>query len=106
MLTPISLPGLSAPADFQLPQLDETAPAGSGAGGSGGFGGMLGNAIQKLDDSLQQATASSNALATGQATDVTQVVNDVQRASLELQLATQVRNKAVDAYQDIFRMQI
>jgi len=77
----------------------------SSSGGSG-FGGMLGNAIQKLDDSLQQATASSNALATGQATDVTQVVNDVQRASLELQLATQVRNKAVDAYNDIFRMQI
>jgi flagellar hook-basal body complex protein FliE len=104
MLTPISLPGLSTPADFTLPKLDETAPATQGTGG--GFGGALGNAIQKLDDSLQQATDSSNALATGQATDVTQVVNDVQRASLELQLATQVRNKAVDAYNDIFRMQI
>jgi flagellar hook-basal body complex protein FliE len=105
VLTPISLPGLSTPADLQLPKLDETAPATDGGQGSG-FGGLLGNAIQKLDGSLQQATESSNALATGQATDVTQVVNDVQRASLELQLATQVRNKAVDAYQEIFRMQI
>jgi flagellar hook-basal body complex protein FliE len=104
VLDPISISSLAKPSDFKLPTLDETAPA--QAAGTQGFGGMLGNAIQKLDDSLSQATASSNALATGQATDVTQVVNDVQRASLELQLATQVRNKAVDAYQDIFRMQI
>jgi flagellar hook-basal body complex protein FliE len=105
VIDPISISSLAKPSDFQLPALDDTAPA-QAASGSQGFGGMLGNAIQKLDDSLSQATASSNALATGQATDVTQVVNDVQRASLELQLATQVRNKAVDAYQDIFRMQI
>jgi flagellar hook-basal body complex protein FliE len=104
VLSPISIQGL-APSDFRLPALDDTTPA-QGAAGTQGFGGMLGNAIQKLDDSLAQSTASSEALASGQATDVTQVVNDVQRASLELQLATQVRNKAVDAYNDIFRMQI
>ena len=30
----------------------------------------------------------------------------VERAVLELQMATQVRNKAVEAYQDMFRMNI
>ena len=30
----------------------------------------------------------------------------VEQASLSLQLAVQVRNKVVDAYNDLFRMQI
>jgi flagellar hook-basal body complex protein FliE len=101
VLAPISIQGLTA--DLQLPRLDDAAPA-QGAGGS--FGGLLGKAIQNLDDSLAQASAQASALATGRATDVTAVVSDVERAQLELQLATQVRNKAVDAYNDILRMQI
>jgi flagellar hook-basal body complex protein FliE len=31
---------------------------------------------------------------------------EVERANLAMQLAVQVRNKAVDAYHEIFRMQI
>jgi flagellar hook-basal body complex protein FliE len=102
VINPISIGGPGV--DFQLPKLDDAAPA-QGVGGQG-FGGMLGKAIQSLDDTLAQSSTQANALATGQATDVTAVVNDVERAQLELQMATQFRNKAVDAYNDIFRMQI
>ncbi len=31
---------------------------------------------------------------------------EIERASLALQLAAQVRNKTVDAYQELFRMQV
>jgi len=79
--------------------------SGSGSG-SGGFGSMLTSAITNLNDSQNTATSDSVALATGQASDVTQVVTDVEKANLEMQLAVQVRNKAVDAYQEIMRMQI
>ena len=103
MLDPISIRGLSLAQDLKLPALDDTAPA---ASGSQSFGGMLGTAIENLDTSLTQASTQATALATGQATDVTKVVSDVERASLELQMATQFRNKAVDAYQEILRMQI
>jgi len=80
--------------------------ASSGSAGSGGFGSMLTNAISSLNQTQNTASSDSVALATGQASDVTQVVTDVEKASLEMQLAVQVRNKAVDAYQEIMRMQI
>ncbi len=78
----------------------------SGSAGSGGFGSMLTNAISSLNQTQNTASSDSVALATGQASDVTQVVTDVEKANLEMQLAVQVRNKAVDAYQEIMRMQI
>ena len=78
------------------------------AGGSGGdsFAGLLGNALGKLDASQAQASQASQDLATGKATDVSGVVMQVERASLELQLASQVRNKLVDAYSELMRMQV
>lgn len=78
------------------------------AGGAtgGGFGKLLEGAIGKLDGSLGNAATASQQLATGQAQDVSQVAMTVERSMLELQLAAQIRNKAVDAYQDIYRMQL
>jgi flagellar hook-basal body complex protein FliE len=78
----------------------------SGSGSGGGFGSMLTDAISGLNDSQNTASSDSVALATGKASDVTSVVTDVEKANLEMQLAVQVRNKAVDAYEEIMRMQI
>lgn len=80
--------------------------AGSVSGAGGGFGSMLTDAITSLNDAQNTAASDSVALATGQASDVTSVVTDVEKANLEMQLAVQVRNKAVDAYEEIMRMQI
>ena len=44
--------------------------------------------------------------ATGQATDPTAVVMAVERAQLAMQLASQIRTKAVEAAQDIFHTQV
>ena len=71
-----------------------------------GFGSMLSGAIGQLEHTQQVAAAQSQALATGQTQDVTSVVTAVQEASLSMQLAAQVRNKAVEAYSEIFHTQI
>jgi flagellar hook-basal body complex protein FliE len=73
---------------------------------SGGFGSMLGGAIDSLQQTQDVAAAQSQALATGQTQDVTSVVTAVQEASLSMQLASQVRNKAVEAYTEIFHTQV
>ena len=67
---------------------------------------MLGKSLQSLADSQTEAASASQALATGQATDPTAVVMAVERAQLAMQLASQIRTKAVEAAQDIFHTQV
>ena len=88
--------------EFRIPDLPEARPAQPARG----FGDMLAEQVGKLAEQQQEGAAQAQALATGQAEDVASVVMAVERASLGLQLATQVRNKAVDAYHEIFRMQV
>ncbi len=71
-----------------------------------GFGEALADAIGALEQLQHEADASSLQLATGEPIELHEVMLAQDRASLSLQLAIQVRNKLVEAYQDIMRMQI
>jgi flagellar hook-basal body complex protein FliE len=86
--------------------LDPTAGAQPAAGQQGGFGGMLSNAISSLEQTQTDAATASQQLVAGTATDPTQVVMSVERARLAMQMASQVRTKAVEAYTDIFHTQV
>jgi flagellar hook-basal body complex protein FliE len=97
-----SVGGVGTPSD--VTQLDQTAT--QPAGGSGGFGSMLTNAISSLEQTQTDAAGASQSLVAGTATDPTQVVMSVERARLAMQLASQIRNKAVEAYTDIFHTQV
>jgi len=74
--------------------------------GQGGFGSMLGDAIGKLDQSQTQAATASQSLIDGTATDPSAVVMQVERAQLAMQLASQIRTKATEAYTDVFHTQV
>ena len=77
-----------------------------GAGGSQGFGGMLADQVKSLQGLQEDAAQQSQALATGQAEDVSQVVMSVERAQLAMQLAANLRDKGVESFQEIFRTQV
>jgi flagellar hook-basal body complex protein FliE len=81
-------------------------PATQGAQPAGGFGDMLTNAISSLGETQTKAAGAAQSLASGTATDPTSVVMQVERAQLAMQLASQIRNKAVEAYQDVFHTQV
>ena len=88
---------------------NEPAARGGAAAASdpaGGFGSMLTNAIGDLEKTQEAAAAQSQALATGQTQDLSSVITAVQEAQLSMQFASQVRNKAVEAYSEIFHTQI
>ena len=86
----------------------ESSVQGTGAtpGSGQGFGGMLSNAISSLENTQTDAAKASQSLVDGTATDPTQVVMSVERARLAMQLASQIRSKAVEAYTDIFHTQV
>jgi flagellar hook-basal body complex protein FliE len=89
---------------------DGGIPAGSSSGTGGasgsGFGGMLANQLGALEKLQSDAAQGSQALAAGTATDPTAVVMAVERARLGMQLAGQIRTKAVEVVQDIFHTQV
>jgi flagellar hook-basal body complex protein FliE len=86
--------------------MPETRPTGAGESGAGDFGSALMSSLTKLDAVHAAADTQAQALATGQATDIASVVTEVERSVMSMQLAVQVRNRAVDAYHEIFRMQV
>jgi flagellar hook-basal body complex protein FliE len=114
MPIPIDPSMLTNGAEWQIggaagPEWQVQSPAAApGAAPQGGqsFGGALTQAIQGLADSQTQAAGAAQQLATGTAADPSSVVMTVERARLAMQLASQIRTKAVEAEQDIFHTQV
>jgi flagellar hook-basal body complex protein FliE len=90
-------------AEWQLGGVDSAAGQ---QGSGGGFGGMLTQSLQSLQDTQDAASQAGLDLATGKATDPTAVVMAVERAQLAMQLAGQIRTKAVEAAQTLFQTQV
>jgi flagellar hook-basal body complex protein FliE len=97
---------IASSSEFKIPPIAGEATTTDAPGSVKSFGTELGNALENLAKMQQNADTQSQALALGKTNDVAGVVMGVERANLAMQLATQVRNKAVDAYHEIFRMQI
>lgn len=66
----------------------------------------LQNELDKVNDQQINAENSTMDLITGDATDIHQVLITTEEARLSLELAVQIRNKLVDAYQELIRLQI
>uniref|UniRef100_A0A7C2EKC5 Flagellar hook-basal body complex protein FliE n=1 Tax=Ammonifex degensii TaxID=42838 RepID=A0A7C2EKC5_9THEO len=74
--------------------------------GAGSFGEVLSRAIKEVNAAQVRADEAIKAFLSGETKDLHQVVLATEEAKLMLELAVQVRNKVVEAYQEISRMQI
>ena len=70
-----------------------------------GFGDALGNLISSVDGSAADANAAVGRMLDGTG-DVHEAVIALQKADTALQLTVQIRNKLMQAYQDVMRMSI
>ncbi|GIO66820.1 flagellar hook-basal body complex protein FliE [Paenibacillus sp. FSL M7-1455] len=88
-------------------KLQETTPGGKDtpAESLSKFGTYLENAISQIADQEKTSKDMSTKFMLGQV-DVDQVMISSEKALLSLQLASQVRNKVIEAYQEIMRTQI
>lgn len=88
------------PATAAKPKDDTAAVA------AGNFGQFLNDALAKVEQAQQDAASAAERLATGEIKDVAEVTIASEKANLALQLTVQVRNKVLEAYQEIMRMPV
>lgn len=67
---------------------------------------FLNKELNKINDTQIKAEKAAMDLITGEATDIHQVMIATEEARLSLELAVGIRNKLVDAYQELTRLQI
>ncbi len=97
----MEIQGISGP---RLPPLVRADPKPKTAVES--FGETLSQAVSQLQHLQQEADLSIQSLAAGEDIDIHEVMIAIEKASLALELPLQVRNKLVESYQEIMRMQI
>lgn len=71
-----------------------------------GFTQIFGDAISKVNDLQKQSDVAIGKLATGESKGLHEVMIAMEKSSISFQFLTQVRNKALDAYHEIMRMQV
>lgn len=84
----------------------QAAPQPAGGNGSADFGKLLQSAVDKVNETQQQADKLADGFEKGSNTDLTEVMVALQKARISFQAMVEVRNKLVNAYQDIMNMQI
>ena len=70
------------------------------------FKDILQNAINQVSDSESLAQQGAIDIATGNTDDLHTVMINTEKADLSLEALVQVRNKALDAYNEIMRMSL
>lgn len=88
--------------------VDPGTPGAAGAPAaesSGSFADALKGLIENTDKSGEQANAAVSGML-DKSVDVHDAMIALQRAEMSLQLTVQIRNKLVQAYQDIMRMPV
>jgi flagellar hook-basal body complex protein FliE len=70
------------------------------------FASFLNESLDKVNGLQTESDILTEKMALGQNVDLHQVMIASQKASVSMQLTLEVRNKAVEAYQEMMRMQV
>jgi flagellar hook-basal body complex protein FliE len=107
-----ALTGLTMPSGFNVGTVDDgfLSDAGVGATSTGGgsgvpFAGVLQTMVQQTGAMDQKASEAVTGLLNGSGVEIHDAMIATQKANIAFELALQVRNKAVGAYQQMMSMQ-
>ena len=98
--------GLMGLGKKAAPELDPAAGQNSAGEALNQFGNMLKNQMQEISDLQAKADAATETYAVGGDIELHNVVLAVEKADMSMQLAMQIRNRMVSAYQEINRMSV
>lgn len=71
-----------------------------------GAGKFFGELVSKVNDMSMQSDKAIQRLATGENRNLHETMIAVEKASISFLFMSQVRNKALEAYQEVMRMQV
>ncbi len=91
--------------NLQVPEI-RTPRSGAGEKSGSGFGEILKDAISTANELQKQSDQQIQKFMSGESQDLHTTVIAMQKADLSFQMMMQVRNKIVQAYQEIMRMQV
>ena len=100
--------GFSIPA-AELRELNASQPAaaaGETQPADSSFAGVLGNLVQDVNAKQNVMEQSMRDLQSGQNVSLHQTMISIQEASVSFQLMVEVRNKLLESYQELMRMQV
>jgi flagellar hook-basal body complex protein FliE len=94
-----------------LQELDKLTPAGeaqafSGVPSGGSFQNLLGNFVSEVNGQQAAANDAVTGLMSGKNVSLHQAMISMEEASVSFQMMVEVRNKLLDSYQELMRMQI
>lgn len=111
-------PAVQMPADIAAPksipftELEKLSPGilplpvSSTQPAAGGFGQMVTDLVGGVAAKQAQAADSVNALVSGKNVSLHQTMIAMEEASISFQLMVEVRNKLLESYQELMRMQV
>ena len=100
VVRPESTPGVQGPTPLELPGITPAQPA------SDSFASVLGRMVDEVSSKQAVASQAVTALQAGQKVPLHEAVIAMEEANVSFQLMIEVRNKLLDAYQELMRMQI
>lgn len=84
-----------------------TAPPASALPASGpSFGNLVSEGLRTVNDRLLASQADLQGLALGEAGNLHEVMIRLEESRIAFQLALQVRNRLLESYQEVMRMQV
>ncbi len=99
--------GIQFNSRFPAPKIGQTAGPAGGAGGlAADFGKALGELIERTNSLQQQADQAAGKLQSGGDISLPDVMLSMEQADISMRLLVQMRNKVIEAYQEIMRMQV
>lgn len=95
----------------QVAAIDFLAPSqeiklGQASAPAGGFAAWIDKELANVNTQIVDSDVQLRKLAAGDVDNLHQVMVSMEEAKLSFQLALQVRNRLMEAYQDVLRMQI
>jgi len=71
-----------------------------------GFADTFREALQGINELQENAAVSGEQFVRGEITDLHQVMIDAEKARIGLELMLEIRNKLIEGYQELMRMQL